>query len=327
MHAPLQFALLGVSKPLPPQTGIALNRDDKNLCWHHQALLFYTYHLQDGSGIPPTSLEFTISQPVQAVDHLNRTAVVPASTERARFKLGDWLCLMDGDSHHDWNKNPVEPNSRMPMNTGWLLEWNVSLSLSIHSYADSWGGPYSPKIIVASKRKPSKFTEIKNPRVLAPCGSGATELLLVPGNVPPKVWKHRPPSAKSLKKCPETSAISARKEVTLKIGKKTCPCRMRLKVFLKYSGFPILTVGGLPWPKHTRNPIWLQENQSCRQMLPVFGYLSNFAASYPLLYWLYTHFCCFNLNFSRFNSPIWWLNPVQPLFLLVKNQVFSQRHP
>lgn len=80
VHAPLQFALLGVSKPQPPQTGITLNQDDKNLCWHHQALLFYTYHLQDGSGIPPTSLEFTISQPVQAVDHLNRTAVVPAST-------------------------------------------------------------------------------------------------------------------------------------------------------------------------------------------------------------------------------------------------------
>ena len=143
--------------------------------------------------------------------------------------LGDWLCLMDGDSHHDWNKNPVEPNSRMPMNAGWLLEWNVSLSLSIHSYADSWGSPYSPKIIVASKRKPSKFTEIKNPRVLAPCGSGATQLLLVPGNVPPKVWKHRPPSAKSLKKSPETSAISARKEVTLKIGKKTCPCRNEIE--------------------------------------------------------------------------------------------------
>lgn len=109
--------------------------------------------------------------------------------------------------------------------------------------------------------------------------------------------------------------------------KKHALAAMRLKVFLKYSGFPIPTVGGLPWPKHTRNPIWLQENQSCRQMFPVFGYLSNFAASYPLLYWLYTHFCCFNLNFSRFNSPIWWLNPVQPLFLLLKNQVFSQRHP
>ena len=70
----------------------------------------------------------------------------PPLVERARFKLiGDWLCLMDGDSHHDWNKNPVEPNSRMPMNAGWLLEWNVSLSLSIHSYADSWGVPTLPK--------------------------------------------------------------------------------------------------------------------------------------------------------------------------------------
>ena len=286
VHAPLQFALLGVSKLPPP--GMALNRKESVLTPPSPTILQVPH---------PGWVRNTTNQPwVHCFSACTSCrSFEPNSCSRFHWLkgqgsnwFGDWLRLMDViPIMYDEVRIPLSQIVECPWMPG------GSLNEMPQPFNSCWfiRGSLPSKNNSGFKLETHEIHKSQQPEgsephlllTLALRGSGATELLLVPGNVPPKVWKHRPPSA----------AMSTPASLFQLLGTTMTKTHQKSNLAARKS----LLQANVP-------SFWMPFQLPC--------FISLFSC-------LYTRFCCFNLNFSRFNSPILLMKPSSTLVFAGKN--------